>query len=192
MDKILSCAVIGHSPMRFSWGFDERYETSRKLKKILRRRIISYIRSGVLCFNIVCDCGIGLYSAEIIIKIMKTNNAVSLNCIIPHEDFAAKWTNSLRRRYFKVLENCTEAQLISIYKTNDCIEKAYESIIYSSGALLAVYDPMSCRLDSIDNAVNKAQKLGLPIELIHPDTLKVSNHNPPQIIFGKTLLQFSE
>ena len=190
MDKSLSCAVIGHSPMRFSWGFDERYETCRQLKKVLRRRIISHMREGVVCFYIVCDCGIGLYAAEIILKIMQANKSVRLNCIIPYENFAVKWTSSLRRRYFRVLENCTEVQLISIHKTDECIVKAYESIVNSSGLLLAVYDPMSCRLDSIDNAVCKAQNLGLPIELIHPDTLEISKHVPPPIIFGEAMLRF--
>ena len=190
MEKNLSCAVIGHSPMRFSWGFDERYETCRKLKKVLRRKIISNMRKGVVCFNIVCDCGIGLYSAEIILRIMQVNSSVRLNCIIPYENYAAKWTSSLRRRYFRVLENCTEVKFISIHKTDECIVKAYESIVDSSELLLAVYDPMSCRLDSIDIAVCKAQDLVLPIELIHPDTLEISRNNPPQIIFGETMLQF--
>ena len=63
MDKPIRCAVIGHAPMRFPWGFDEEDSRCRKLKIELAQQIMVLRQSGVFQFLTACDCGVGLYAA---------------------------------------------------------------------------------------------------------------------------------
>lgn len=40
MGGIKSCAILGHDPMRFAWGFDEEADECRELKLELLQQII--------------------------------------------------------------------------------------------------------------------------------------------------------
>ena len=66
MTKPIRCAIIGQSPMRFPWGFDEGDDRCRKLKIELAQQIMVLRQSGVSQFLVACDCGVGLYAAEIV------------------------------------------------------------------------------------------------------------------------------
>ena len=64
MSGIISCAILGHSPMRFAWGFDEEDSGCKKLKLTLLQQIMELRQQGVTQFSVACDCGVGLYAAE--------------------------------------------------------------------------------------------------------------------------------
>ena len=66
MDKIKSCAIFGHDPMRFTWGFDEEADACREMKMELAQQIMVLRQQGVTQFFVACDYGVGLYAAEII------------------------------------------------------------------------------------------------------------------------------
>ena len=44
MRDIHCCAVLGHSPMRLAWGFDEEADECRKLKAELAQQIMINIQ----------------------------------------------------------------------------------------------------------------------------------------------------
>ena len=67
-----SCAILGHSPMRFAWGFDEEAVTCRDMKLELAQQIMVLLQQGVTHFSVACDYGIGLYAAEIISILCRT------------------------------------------------------------------------------------------------------------------------
>ena len=192
MIKPLGCAILGHSPMRFSWGFDEKYPKCLQLKRVLRKQILCCLDQGVAGFHTICDCGVGLYAAEIVAGIAKNNTSVRLICTIPYENQSVKWTPDLRKRYYKVLQECSDCHTVSVKKTSDCTDRAYSHIILSSDRVLAVYDPLSFRWDSVDIAMKLAVDRGMPLELIHPDTLALSRPKPEQITFCKPFTDFDE
>ena len=63
-----SCAILGHSPMRFAWGFDEEAAECHDMKMELAQQIMVLRQQGVTHFSVACDYGVGLYAAEIIIR----------------------------------------------------------------------------------------------------------------------------
>ena len=67
-----SCAILGHSPMRFAGGFDEEAVTCRDMKLELAQQIMVLLQQGVTHFSVACDYGIGLYAAEIISILCRT------------------------------------------------------------------------------------------------------------------------
>ena len=98
--------------MRFPWGFDEEDDRCQKLKMELAQQIMALRQRGVTQFLTACDCGVGLYAAEIVNGLRETaDQDLMLFCYTPHEEQATKWAPYLRERYFTMLEKCT---LISV------------------------------------------------------------------------------
>lgn len=173
MDKKISCALIGHSPTRFKFGWDEEDNACIMLKLVLLQIIQELRNNGVTQFMTACDPGVGLWCAELINILCDGDDALQLFCIEPHEEQATKWAPFLRRRYFEMLEKCTYAVSISARKTPTSQFDAYRYIIGMSDIILAVYDPSSARGDDADKAMDYTQARKRPVILVHPDTLDV-------------------
>ena len=169
-----SCAILGHSPMRFAWEFDEEADECREMKLELAQQIMVLRQQGVTHFFVVCDCGVGLYAAELINVLRDNDPELMLFCITPYEEQATKWTPELRERYFDMLIKCTHMTAASLHKQPDAQLEAYRTIIRQSDMVLAVYDPASARGADTDAAIQYARELKRPILSIHPDTLRTS------------------
>ena len=90
--RIYRCAVMGQHPMRFPWGFDEEDDRCQKLKMELAQQIMVLHQCGVSQFLTACDCGVGLYAAEIVNGLRETaDQDLMLFCYTPHEEQATKW-----------------------------------------------------------------------------------------------------
>ena len=98
-----SCAILGHNPMRFAWGFDEEAAECHDMKMELAQQIMVLRQQGVTHFSVACDYGVGLYAAEIINALRNDDPELMLFCITPYEEQATKWTPALRERYFDML-----------------------------------------------------------------------------------------
>ena len=83
--------------MRFSWGFDEEDDRCQKLKMELAQQIMALRQRGVTQFLTACDCGVGLYAAEIVNGLRETTDqGLMLFCYTPHEEQATKWAPYLK------------------------------------------------------------------------------------------------
>ena len=98
-----SYAILGHSPMRFAWGFDEEADACKDMKLELTQQIMVLRQQGVTHFSVACDCGVGLYAAELINVLRDNDSELMLFCVTPYEEQATKWTPELRERYFDML-----------------------------------------------------------------------------------------
>ena len=174
METPKSCAIFGHNPMRFAWGFDEEADECRELKLELLQQIMVLRQQGVTRFFVACDCGVGLYAAELINVLRDNDPELLLFCVTPYEEQATKWTPELRERYFDMLVKCTHMSAVYTHKQPDAQLEAYRTIIRQSDMVLAIYDLASARGDDTDAAIQYAQKLKRPILSIHPDTLRTS------------------
>ena len=151
-----SCAILGHSPMRFAWGFDEEAAECHDMKMELAQQIMVLRQQGVTHFSVACDYGVGLYAAELINVLRDNDPELMLFCVTPYEEQATKWTPELRERYFDMLIKCTHMTAVSLHKQPDAQLKAYRTIIRQSDMVLAVYDPASARGDDTDKAISYA------------------------------------
>ena len=86
-----SCAILGHNPMRFAWGFDEEAAECHDMKMELAQQIMVLRQQGVTHFSVACDYGVGLYAAEIINALRNDDSELMLFCITPYEEQATKW-----------------------------------------------------------------------------------------------------
>ena len=139
MNKPIRCAVIGQNPMRFPWGFDEEDKFCSKMKTELAQQIMALRQRGVTQFLTACDCGVGLYAAEIVNGLRETTDQdLMLFCYIPHEEQATKWAPYLRERYFTMLEKCTHISVVCPVGTPDAQLQAYRKIIGLADVVLYV------------------------------------------------------
>ena len=140
MSNPIRCAIIGQNPLRVPWGFDEEDDRCRKLKMELAQQIMVLRQSGVSQFLTACDCGVGLYTGEIINGLRMTDRDLMLICYTPHEEQATKWAPYLRERYFAMLEKCTLISAVCEVGAPDAQFQAYKKIIDLADVVLAVYD----------------------------------------------------
>ena len=173
MDKPVRCAVMGKHPMRFPWGFDEEDDRCRKLKIELAQQIMALRQSGVLQFLTACDCGVGLYAAEIVNGLRATtDHDLMLICYTPHEEQAIKWAPYLRERYFDMLTACTYLSAVCEAGAPGAQFQAYKKIIDLADVVLAVYDRDTPPAGSAeDKALAYAEGQRKSLLLLHPTEL---------------------
>ena len=172
MDKPVRCAVMGQHPLRFPWGFDEEDDRCRKLKMELAQQIMVLRQSGVSQFLVACDCGVGLYAAEIVNGLRMTDRDLMLLCYTPHEEQATKWAPYLRERYFTMLENSTHISAVCPVDIPDAQLQAYKKIIDLADVMLAVYDgDTPATGNAEDRVLAYAESLEKPLVLLHPTEL---------------------
>lgn len=172
MSNPIRCAIIGQNPLRFPWGFDEEDDRCRKLKMELAQQIMVLRQSGVSQFLTACDCGVGLYTGEIINGLRMTDRDLMLICYTPHEEQATKWAPYLRERYFAMLEKCTLISAVCEVGAPDAQFQAYKKIIDLADVVLAVYDgDTPATGNAEDRVLAYAESLEKPLVLLHPTEL---------------------
>ena len=172
IDKPIRCAVMGQHPLRFPWGFDEEDDRCRKLKIELAQQIMVLCQEGVSQFLVACDCGVGLYAAEIINGLRTTDHDLMLLCYTPHEEQATKWAPYLRERYFDVLEKCTYISAVCEVGAPGAQLQAYKEIIDLADVVLCVYDTdIPATSSAEDRALAYAEGQHKSLVLLHPTEL---------------------
>ena len=175
----MRCAVMGQHPMRFPWGFDEEDASCIKMKMELAQQIMALRRDGVSQFLVACDCGVGLYAAEIVNGLRTTDRDLMLLCYVPHEEQATKWAPYLRERYFTMLEGCTHISAACPVGTPDAQLQAYRQIIDFADVVLCVSDtdaPAASGAEDTALAYALAQK---PVLVLHPTELTTMRIGQP-------------
>ena len=173
MSNPIRCAIIGQNPMRFPWGFDEEDDRCRKLEIELAQQIMA------------CDCGVGLYAAEIVNGLRMSDHDLMLICCTPHEEQATKWAPYLRERYFTMLEKCTLISAVCEVGAPDAQFQAYKKIIDLADVVLGVYDLESPAVGDAEDgalayAVDTAHKSVLVLDPIKLTTFQIDEHYRPQ------------
>lgn len=173
MDKPIRCAIIGQHPMRFPWGFDEEDESCGKMKMELAQQIMVLRQNGVSQFLVACDCGVGLYAAEIVNGLRATtDHDLMLICYTPREEQATKWAPYLRERYFDMLTACTYLSAVCEAGTPGAQLQAYKKIIDLADVVLCVYDTdIPATSSAEDRALAYAEGQHKSLVLLHPTEL---------------------
>ena len=168
----MRCAVMGQHPLRFPWGFDEEDASCIKMKMELAQQIMALRQGGVSQFFVACDCGVGLYAAEIVNGLRATTDRdLMLICYTPHEEQATKWAPYLRERYFDMLTACTYLSAVCEVGTSGAQLQAYKRIIDLADVVLCVSDtdaPAASGAEDAALAYALAQK---PVLALHPTAL---------------------
>lgn len=114
----MNCAIISD---KFEIANIE--ETKEKLRKI----ILDEYNKGSTDFYTNCECGIPLWTAEIICG-LKKQYEIRLHIVVPYEEQAADWTEEQRDIYYYVHEHSDSVIFSRIHFQSDCYEIAEKAI----------------------------------------------------------------
>ena len=170
---VKTCGFLSHVPTRFKFGWDEEDSLCLDLKQVILQQIQLLRQKGYTSFYVVPDSGAGLWTGEILNLLRHDDPALLLQCLLPHEEIATKWSPELRDRYFVLLEQCTHLSAVSRPGDPDAVKNALSRMIDCSDFVIAVYDPASRREDAVDQAMDELRKTEKPYLKIHPDTLEL-------------------
>ena len=171
---IASCAITGHRPNYFKFGYDEEHPDCIKLKLAILRQIELFYHSGFTRFLTGGALGVDMWAAEIVIELMGLHKDMEFYCVIPYEEQAARWSPPQRERYYTILSRSTRNILIGAQYTGYCYSKRNRYLVDNSDILMAVYDAAETKKSGTRSTVEYAHKKERGILFIHPDTARIT------------------
>ena len=163
------CCFAGHCPQGLPFGYNETDERCKRLKAQLKAEIIKLIEGhGVTCYISGMAMGTDMYAAELVLELKEKYPQITLECAIPCESQAEKWSEPLRDRYFGIIERCDKETLLQTRYTPDCMQKRNEYMVKKSDCVLAVWNGS---VSGTEKTVRFARMAGKDVTIINPDTL---------------------
>ncbi len=160
------CAFTGHRPKKFPWGYDETDSRCVALKKELAAEIVKLTENGYTNFFSGMAEGADTWAAQAVLTLKKDNPALKLNCILPCEGQADKWSASAQERYFSILEQSDNIVYVSRKYSKDCMLKRNRYLVDHAACLLAIYNGEWRGGTAM--TVRYANKLGREIIILNP------------------------
>lgn len=168
----LKCAFTGHRPQNLPFRFDETDERCLRLKAELRKLIVQMIeQKNVTHFISGMALGIDTYAAEMVLDLKTDFPFITLECALPCETQAAKWSERYRNRYFGIVERCDKETILQRHYSSDCMQKRNRYMVENADFVLAVWDGSP---SGTGMTVTYAHSLGKSVWTLDPNTLSVT------------------
>ena len=165
-----TCCFTGHRPKSLPFGYDEGAEDCKRLKALLTESIKNQItENGVTHFISGMAMGVDIYAAEAVLELKKKYPHITLECAIPCETQANRWSEGWRNRYFDIIYRSDDAQTLQTHYTSDCMMKRNKYMVDNSDVVIAVWNGEK---SGTGNTVDYALKNGKKVIIIDPNTLK--------------------
>lgn len=97
------------------------------------------LQNGVCHFISGMALGVDTWAAELVRK-LKTQYPITLECAKPYEEQAACWTEGARDRWFSIVERCDNETVLQMRYTPNCMRKRNRYIIDHSDYVIAVWN----------------------------------------------------
>lgn len=170
MENGQTCSLIGQC---FREGFDESQSVPLRIKQIIKQEILRlFFEENVTHFITGMALGVEQICAEMVLELKETCPQFTLECAIPYEEQAVRWTEKQRERYFSIVASCDTETLLQTKYSRNCMRRKTEYLMDHSSFVLAVWDGMG--RDGTSRAVRYARKLGRDITIVHPKTLVIT------------------
>ena len=115
--------------------------------------------------------GIDTYAAEIVLDLKSQFPFITLECALPCETQAAKWSERYRNRYFGIVAQCDKETLLQTHYTPDCMQKRNRYMVERADLVLAVWDGSP---SGTGMTVTYAHSLGKAVWTLDPNTFSVA------------------
>lgn len=165
-----TCCFTGYRPKSLPFGYDEGAEGCKRLKALLTESIEKQItENGVTHFISGMAMGVDIYAAEAVLELKEKYPHITLECAIPCETQANRWSEGWRNRYFDIIYRSDDAQMLQTHYTSDCMMKRNKYMVDNSDVVIAVWNGEK---SGTRNTVDYALKNGKKVIIIDPNTLK--------------------
>ena len=95
-------------------------------------KLESAIRMGCTGFLSGLEYGAGLAAAEEVLRQRADCSCLTLECVIPYEEYSSVWDEPSRDRYFDILSRCDRETMLTRHYAADCIERQREYLLRNS------------------------------------------------------------
>lgn len=175
--SVKSCAITGHRPTRFKFGYKENYAGCKRLKKRLYEQFVLLYENGVRRFFVGGSLGVDMWAGEQVLTLKEQAgyDDIELVIILPFDGHDARWDERSRKRMEILRKKCFKCLIVG---KEDCRESYIKRNCYMvdhANFLVAVYDNERNLKSGTMQTVRYAEKKGLAITLIHPDTGAVTS-----------------
>lgn len=172
------CAITGHRPTRFKFTYNETHTGCKRLKRRLQEQFMLLYEQGVRQFWIGGALGVDMWAGEILLRLKEQPeySEIQLMIALPFEGHDKGWEERSRRRMSFLIKHSTETVIIGQKDMPPAVNyrRRNKYMVDRADCLLAVYDNNRSMRSGTGMTVRLAEKKGLPITLIHPDTGEVS------------------
>ena len=140
VEKRTAC-FTGHRPQTITYLWDESSQQALELKSRIKKAIVYLIENkNVKHFISGMALGVDMIAAEIVLDLKKKYPNITLECAIPCETQANKWTVKYRDRYFSIIEKSDKETLLQTHYTADCMHKRNRYMVDNSDYVIAVWN----------------------------------------------------
>lgn len=173
-----TCAITGHRPTRFKFGYKENMSGCKRLKKRLHDQFILLYQQGVRRYFVGAALGVDQWAGEILLRLKEQPEYQDLELIvaIPFAGHDSDWDARSKTRLAFLLRHCTESVTVSTAPGPEAYKARNYYMVDRADILLAVYDNDRAIRSGTGQTVNYARKNDVSIILIHPDTGQVINN----------------
>ena len=139
-DKEQTCCFTGHRPEKLAWGNDESDPRCIELKRRIADAAEAAYKAGKRHYICGMAAGCDLYFCEAALKLREEKPDVTVEAAIPWDGQAASWSDDLKKRYYRLVEDCDYYTLVSERYTPDCLMQRNRYMVDSSTLLIAAYN----------------------------------------------------
>ena len=189
------CAFSGYRPSKMPFASEDQTECLA-LKLRLKDEIYAAIEDGFTDFLCGMALGCDIWAAEALLEAKQTLQGIKeihLHAYLPFVGQDLRWSAKHRRRYHRILEECTSVTAVSAQYLPDCMERRNQAMIRRADRLIAVFDGQK---GGTKNTILMAHEKGIEIRILSPippeyHPLQPTHQDPdPQInLFSKEQMQ---
>ena len=111
---------------------------SSKEAKTIRESVQQAVLHGCTHFLSGLEYGAGLTAAECVLACKEQNPAITLECVIPFEEYTTVWDEPSRDRYFDIVRRCDRETLLQHHFTPDCLDRQREYLLLHSEETIVI------------------------------------------------------
>ena len=163
---MVSCAIPGHRPQKFPFGYDESDRRCVVLKANLHREIARRIMDGCVDFYAGAALGVDTWFMESVLKFRRVVDGITLTAVLPCATQADRWPPAAQARYHELLDRCDRVLLLQEAYTRDCMLSRDRYLVDHTDCLIAVYDGSDT--GGTAYTVRYARSVGKPLYIIDP------------------------
>lgn len=153
------CGVVGQASYP---AFEEELDLKTMRAFLgLMNTLEKLIKSGVEEFVVSMDREVGLAVANLVLLQKKKYPHVRLTCLLPWEEQAVCWPESVRSVWFSLIPQCDREVMLEYHRSEDNDQKRDDYLMDNCDSLLAVWDQ---KAGPVWRTMAAARHRGLPVK----------------------------
>ena len=166
-----ACAITGHRPTRFCFGYNEEDPLCQKLKECLLEQFrILHDEKFVRTFFVGGALGVDMWAGEQLLTLRAQTGYedIKIVVVVPFIGYDSKWPDQSRHRLKKLIQNANDSIVISHSADVSSYKKRNYYMVDHAEYLIGVFDNQKKLRSGTAQTVNYALHQGKVITLIHP------------------------